>query len=67
MSEAQNVQSPIGDLEWVFITGNGKKDPQGNDRFVASLVLPTDSDECTAFKAEIDTYWKKLSLLVIKN
>lgn len=57
MSEAQNVQTPVGDLEWVFITGKGKKDLNDNDRFVASLVVPTDSDECIAFKEQIEEYW----------
>ena len=47
------------DLEWIFITGNGKKDLQGNDRFVASLVLPSDSEDCIKFTAAIDAFWEE--------
>jgi len=58
MSEVQTAQTPIGDLEWVFITGKGKKDLNGNDRFVASVVLDTDSDACKEFKSSIEDYWE---------
>ena len=57
MSEVENVQTPVGDLEWVFITGRGKKDLNDNDRFVASVVLPSDSPECEAFIAKINDFW----------
>ena len=59
MNAVENITSPVGELQWIFITGKGKKDLQGNDRFVASLVLPTDSDECKAFTGEINDFWEE--------
>jgi hypothetical protein len=55
--EAQNIVTPIGDLDWVFITGQGKKDPQGKDRFSATLTLDTDSESCNALKEMINEFW----------
>ena len=57
--EAQNVVTPVGDLDWIFITGNGKKDPQGNDRFSATLTLDTDSKECQLLKDTINEFWEE--------
>ena len=59
MSNAVNFKTPVGDLEWIFITGNGKKDLNGNDRFVGSVVLNADSKECIAQLAEIDAFWEE--------
>jgi len=56
---AENIQSPVGDLEWVFITGKGKKDLNDNDRFVASVVLDEDSDACKAFMEKIENFWEE--------
>lgn len=55
--EVENVTTPVGDLEWIFITGKGKKDQQGNDRFVASVVLDKDSVLCKEFINDIDSFW----------
>lgn len=66
-NETQAVTSPIGDLEWIFITGKGKKDPKGNDRFVASLVLPSDSDACKSFKNDLEEFWDTYKPAKAKN
>ena len=57
MSEAVNFHTPVGELQWIFITGKGKKDLNDNDRFVASVVLDDDSDACQALKSDIDSFW----------
>ncbi len=57
MSDAKPFFSPVGELQWVFITGKGKNDLNGNPRFVASIILPTDSEACKDFITEIESYW----------
>lgn len=56
--EVENITTPVGDLEWLFITGKGKKDQQGNDRFVASVVLDKDSVFCKDLISDIDAFWE---------
>ena len=56
--EAENVTSPVGDLEWLFITGKGKKDQNDNDRFVASVVLDKDNILCKDFISDIEIFWE---------
>lgn len=57
MSEktAQVVTTPVGDLEWVFITGKGKKDLNDNDRYVADVVM--DKEKAQPFIDEIEAFW----------
>lgn len=55
----EKLVTPVGELAWVFITDQGKKDLNGNDRFVASVNLHKDSDEFKEVKAQIDEYWKE--------
>ena len=57
MSETQVIQTPVGDLEWIFITGQGKKDPKGNSRFTASVVYNTKSQQCKDAIALIKAFW----------
>ena len=59
MSEAVNVQSPLGDLEWIFITGKGKKDLKDNDRFSANVVMDSDNITCQDFITEISEFWQE--------
>jgi len=54
---AQKIVTPVGELAWVFITGQGKKDLNGNDRFTASLRLADDSKTLKTITAEIKAYW----------
>ncbi len=55
---AQRIVTPIGELKWIFITGQGKKDLNGKDRFVASVSFPADSTELAQVKNIIETFWK---------
>ncbi len=54
----QKFVPPIGTLNWVFITGKGKKDLQDNDRFVASLVYKKDSAEHKQIVETLDAFWE---------
>ena len=58
MSNAVQFKTPVGELQWIFITGKGKKDLNGNDRFVASVVVDSTSESGKAMIAQIDTYWE---------
>ena len=58
-TDAVPFTSPLGDLEWIFITGKGKKDLSGNDRFVASLVLNHDTDQCKELIETIEEFWNE--------
>lgn len=59
MSKAERLVTPLGDLLWVFITGQGKKDLNDNDRFVASIRFPNDSPQLAEIVARIETYWEE--------
>lgn len=50
------ITTPVGTLEWVFISGKGKEDMQGNLMYTVDLVL--DGAEAEALKATIDAIWK---------
>ncbi|MCI4435390.1 MAG: hypothetical protein JHC33_01085 [Ignisphaera sp.] len=54
----QKFNSPVGNLAWVFITGNGKKDLNGNDRFVASLEFHKDDPALKQLEAQIMAFWE---------
>ena len=58
MATTQQIVTPIGDLAWVFITGEGRKDLNGNDRYVASVKFPNGSDELAKVKALIHEFWE---------
>lgn len=53
----EQIVTPVGELAWVFITGKGREDLNGNDRYVASLKLANDSAELKAIKATIKEFW----------
>lgn len=56
MSKAiANVTTPVGDLEWVFITGEGKEDLQGSPTYTCQVVL--EGSNAAALQAEIDDFW----------
>lgn len=46
-----------GQLMWIFIDPPGKPDLNGKPRFVASLYVEKDSDECKALEKCIDDFW----------
>jgi len=56
---AQRLVTPVGDLMWVFITGNGREDLNGNDRFVASVRFPGNSPLLKSVKAQVDAFWEE--------
>lgn len=51
------VNSPVGELEWIFIDGTGKEDLQGNMKFTASVVLTPEQAE--PFIAMADAFWEE--------
>lgn len=53
------INTPVGNLDWVFINGNVKQDLNGNDRYSASLTLPEDSAEAKQFIAALEDFWKE--------
>jgi hypothetical protein len=54
----QKFNSPVGNLAWVFITGAGKKDLNGNDRFVASLEFNKDDPALKQLEAQVMAFWE---------
>jgi len=56
---SQPIMTPVGDLNWVFITGDGKKDPNGNDIYSVEIQFDKDSDEFASVKSEIDSFWEE--------
>lgn len=59
MAKAKNFVTPKGELEWVFIDGEGRLDLNGKPRFSVSLKLKNDSKELAKIEAEIQEYWKE--------
>jgi len=61
MANNVKVKTPIGDLRWVFVTGEGKNNAREGaaDKFqyVATLILPKDSKEDTILSKQIETLW----------
>jgi len=55
---AQRLVTPVGDLMWVFITGKGKEDLNGNDRFVASVRFPEGDPALKKLQQQIDDFWE---------
>lgn len=53
----EHFNTPVGNLTWVFINGNPKKDAKGNERYVASLELHKDSAEFKEVEAKIKAFW----------
>jgi hypothetical protein len=58
-STTQKITTPVGELRWVFITGDGKEDLQGRPRYTASLVLKEDSQECQKLLHTINEFWEE--------
>lgn len=53
-----SLNTPVGDLNWVFITGEGKEDLNGNMRYSASVYFP-DHESVKAFEKELMTFWEE--------
>lgn len=53
------VETPIGDLEWVVISGEGTFNKlKGENQFQATVVLDPATQECKDFIEEIEQFWK---------
>jgi len=50
------IDSPVGNLEWVFIDGEGKPDLQGIPKYSVDVVLAPEQAE--PFKAMVAAYWE---------
>lgn len=53
----EKLVSPLGELNWVYINGNPKRDAKGNERYVASLYLHKDSEEFKEIESKIKKFW----------
>jgi len=51
------INSPIGELEWVTIDGEGKEDLQGVMKYLVTVVL--DGEAAEEFKTQADAYWEE--------
>jgi hypothetical protein len=52
----QAITSPVGELQWVFIDGEGREDLSGNKKYSTSLVL--DAETAAPFIAKIQEFWE---------
>ena len=63
MAKKNKIATPVGELRWVFIVGEGRDQSEANDgskmQKMASLVLHKDSPECKKLMADIDVVWKE--------
>lgn len=57
MAQVTAFKSPVGDLKWVIFNGDGKENMSGRLKYSTDLVLPVDSDDGKALKAQIDAFW----------
>ncbi len=64
MAENKAYQSPVGDLEWVTISGKGKPNISGTLQYLVSVVLEGNIAEVE--KTKIDEYWADNKLKGIK-
>jgi hypothetical protein len=56
MGTLQKIKSPVGELEWVIITGEGKENLSGVMQYKADLVL--EGEPAEKLKAEIQAFWE---------
>lgn len=54
---AVNVQTPKGELQWVFYTGEGKKNKHDKYKYQASVIVP--DAEAKPFVDQINEFWKE--------
>ena len=52
----KQYDSPVGEFEWVFIDGEGKKNLQNKQEYTVDLVL--DADAAEQAKADIQEFWE---------
>jgi len=56
-STAINVQTPKGELHWVFCSGEGKMNKKGVKKYQAGVVVPNVTAQ--PFIDQIDAFWKE--------
>lgn len=59
MATITPVKTPIGELRWINISGEGKKplDPKNKNSYTVTLALPTDSPKCVELQNIINDFW----------
>lgn len=50
-----NVTSPKGELKWIFISGQGRKNLNGEMEYTASVQIP--KDEAAALVQKLEEFW----------
>jgi len=48
----QKITTPVGDLQWMFIDGEGREDLNGNKKYTANIVLDKDTAQTVIDKLE---------------
>lgn len=57
MTDTKPIESPVGDIEWCFISGEGKKDMQGIPKYQVDIVIT--SEQAEPFKAMVNDFWEE--------
>lgn len=52
-----SLNTPVGNLNWIFISGEGKEDLNGNLRYSASVYFSS-RDEIKGLEAELNKFWE---------
>lgn len=55
----KRLTTPKGEITWVFINGNPKKDLNGNDRYTAQVEFKKGSPEAKWVTEQIETFWNE--------
>lgn len=58
-SNIVQINSPKGELRWVFITGEGKEDLNGNSRYSASVYFDAKNADLKTFQAKVEAFWEE--------
>jgi len=63
MAKNTKIKTPVSELIWVFITGDGRDQSENNDgskmQKLASIVLKTESPACQKLMTDINTVWEE--------
>lgn len=51
------VRTPKGELQWVYITGDGRANKQGKFKYQASVIV--DEEVAKPFTDAVDAFWKE--------
>jgi hypothetical protein len=54
-----SLHTPIGNLEWVIISGEGKEDMYGKSTYTASVVLDLSKEAHKEFIQQIKEFWEE--------